>query len=81
MKYVAVRDILAIPPEIWVESTVGVGAISQGFGIEVELRIALPGLSHREAEALVNKAHTVCPYSNATRNNIAVRLVLASSDV
>jgi osmotically inducible protein OsmC len=79
MKYVAARDTLAIPPEIWVEATVGVGAIPQGFGLEVELRIALPGLSHREAEALVNKAHGVCPYSNATRGNIAVRLVLVSS--
>ena len=79
MKYVAARDTLAIPPEIWVEATVGVGAIPQGFGLEVELRIALPGLSHREAEALVHKAHVVCPYSNATRGNIAVRLVLVSS--
>src|SRR6266850_5011060 len=72
MQYVAARDTLAIPPESWVESTVGIGAIPQGFGLEVELRIALPGLSHREAEALVNKAHGVCPYSNATRDNIAV---------
>jgi Ohr subfamily peroxiredoxin len=79
MKYVAARDTLAIPPEIWVEGTVGVGAIPQGFSIEVELRIALPGLAHREAEALVHKAHMVCPYSNATRGNIAVRLVLVSS--
>ena len=79
MKYVAARDGLAIPPEIAVEATVGIGAIPRGFGIEVELRIALPGLSHREAEALVHKAHVVCPYSNATRGNIAVRLVLVSS--
>src|SRR5262245_52955830 len=79
LKYVAARDSLAIPPEITVEGTVGVGAIPQGFGLEVELRIALPGLSHREAEALVHKAHRVCPYANATRNNIAVRLVLVSS--
>src|SRR5262249_56436592 len=50
MQYVAARDTLAIPPEISVEGTVGVGAIPQRFGLEVELRIALPGLSHREAE-------------------------------
>jgi Ohr subfamily peroxiredoxin len=79
MKYVAARDTLAISPEISVESTVGIGAIAQGFGLEVELRIALPGLSEREAESLVNKAHVVCPYSNATRGNIDVRLVLVSS--
>ena len=76
MQYVAMRDTLAIPPEIAVEGAVGVGAIPQGFGIEVELRIALPGLSHREAEALVHKAQQVCPYANAMRGNIAVRLVL-----
>ena len=76
---VAARDTLAIPPESWVEATVGVGTIPQGFGIEVELRIALPGLSDRAAEALINTAHAVCAYSNATRGNIAVRLVLVSS--
>jgi Ohr subfamily peroxiredoxin len=80
MQYVAARDTLAIPPNIWVEGTVGVGAIPPGFGLEVELRIALPGLSYRDAEALVTKAHVVCPYSNATRDNITVRLVLVSSD-
>ena len=75
---VAARDTLAIPPESWVEATVGVGTIPQGFGIEVELRIALPGLSDRAAEVLINTAHAVCAYSNATRGNIAVRLVLVS---
>ena len=79
MKYVAARDTLAIPPEVAVEATVGIGPIPQGFGLEVELRIALPGLSEREAESLINKAHVVCPYSNATRGNIVVRLVLVSS--
>jgi Ohr subfamily peroxiredoxin len=79
MRYVAARDTLAIPPEITVECTVGVGAIPQGFGIEVELRLALPGLPDRAVETLVTKAHEVCAYSNATRGNIAVRLVLVSS--
>ena len=76
---VAARDTLAIPPESWVEATVGVGTIPQGFGLEVELRIALPGLSDRAAEALITTAHEVCAYANATRGNIAVRLVLVSS--
>jgi len=79
IQYVAARDTLAIPPESWVEGTVGIGAIPQGFGLEVELRMALPGLSDRVAEALVTTAHEVCPYANATRGNIAVRLVLVSS--
>ena len=76
---VAARDTLAMPPESAVECTVGIGTLPQGFGLEVELRIALPGLADRAAEALVHEAHAVCPYSNATRDNMAVRLVLVSS--
>jgi lipoyl-dependent peroxiredoxin len=79
LQYIAVRDTLAVPPASWVEVTVGVGTTLRGFGIEVELRVALPGLSDRTAETLVNTAHDVCAYSNATRGNIAVRLVLVSS--
>jgi organic hydroperoxide reductase OsmC/OhrA len=62
-----------------VTATVGIGAIAQGFGLEVELQIELTGLSERESELLIHKAHVVCPYSNATRDNIAVRLGLVSS--
>ena len=45
-----------------------------GFGLDIELEVSLPGLSRADAEALVEKAHQVCPYSNATRNNVPVRL-------
>jgi lipoyl-dependent peroxiredoxin len=48
-----------------------------GFGIEVELRISVPGVPREHVEALVQKAHIVCPYSNATRGNIDVKLVVA----
>jgi osmotically inducible protein OsmC len=76
MKFVASRDRIAIPEDTSVESTIGIGAIPNGFGIEAELRVSLPGMPRREAEALVEKAHGVCPYSNATRGNIDVRLVV-----
>ena len=76
MKFVARRDKLAIPTDASVESTIGIGAIPSGFGIEAELRVSLPGMPPREAEALVEKAHIVCPYSNATRGNIDVRLMV-----
>jgi lipoyl-dependent peroxiredoxin len=76
MKFVAGRDKIATPADTSVESTVGIGAIPNGFGIEAELRVSLPGLPRREAEALVEKAHIVCPYSNATRGNIDVRLTV-----
>ena len=76
MKFVAGRDKIAIPADTSVESTIGIGTIPNGFGIEAELRVSLPGLTRREAEALVEKAHIVCPYSNATRGNIDVRLTV-----
>jgi organic hydroperoxide reductase OsmC/OhrA len=56
---------------------VGIGPRSAGgFGLDVELAVSLPGLPRAEAEALVEKAHQVCPYSNATRGNIDVRTVI-----
>jgi Ohr subfamily peroxiredoxin len=76
MKFVANRDKIAVPTDVSVESTIGIGAIPTGFGIEAELRVSLPGMPRHEAEALVEKAHVVCPYSNATRGNIDVRLVV-----
>jgi len=77
MKFVAARDKIAIPADVQVEGSVGIGPIPNGFGIEVELKISLPGMPRDVAQVLVDKAHVVCPYSNATRNNIDVRLTLA----
>jgi len=76
LKFVAARDKVVLPATTSIAGTVGIGAIATGFGIEVELKISLPGLAPDAAQALVDKAHVVCPYSNATRNNIDVRLVL-----
>lgn len=76
MRFVARRDKIAIPADTSVESTIGIGSIPNGFGIEAELRVSLPGMPRGEAEALVEKAHIVCPYSNATRGNIDVRLLV-----
>ena len=77
MRLVARSEGVALPTETEVEASVGVGPNRQGFGIEVELRICLPGLPRSEADSLVEKAHAVCPYSNATRDNVHVRLVIA----
>jgi osmotically inducible protein OsmC len=76
MKFVSVRDKIALPADVSVEGTVGIGRIETGFGIEAELKISLPGMDRAEAEKLVAAAHTVCPYSNATRGNIDVTLTL-----
>ena len=76
MKYVAGQQKLQLPADTRVTGQVGIGPIPTGFGIEVELSISIPGLARAEAEALVQKAHIVCPYSNATRNNIDVTLTV-----
>jgi lipoyl-dependent peroxiredoxin len=77
LKFVAAREKVALSPETSIDGTVGIGAIPTGFGIEVELKISLPGLPREVAQKLIDQAHGVCPYSNATRNNIDVRLALA----
>ncbi|MEQ5842121.1 organic hydroperoxide resistance protein [Paraburkholderia acidicola] len=76
MKFVAARDKIALPASTTVDGSVGIGQIPTGFGIEVELRITLPGIERAQAERIVEAAHIVCPYSNATRGNIDVKLVL-----
>lgn len=76
MKFVAARDKIAIPADVSINGFVGIGVIPNGFGIEVELKISLPGMARDAAQALIDKAHIVCPYSNATRNNVDVTLTL-----
>ena len=77
MRFVARRDGISLPTSSEVEATVGVGATRRGFEIEIELKMRLPGLPRAEADSLVEKSHAACPYSNATRGNVSVRLVLA----
>lgn len=77
LKFVAGQDKVAIPADARITGRVGIGAIPTGFGIEVELTISVPGLPREQLQGLVDRAHTVCPYSNATRGNIDVKLVLA----
>ncbi len=58
-----------------VSATVGIGRTDAGgFGLEVALDVSIPNLPRDEALALTQRAHEVCPYSNATRNNIDVKL-------
>ncbi len=77
LKYVAGQQKVILPAATSIEGSVGIGQIPTGFGIEVELRISVPGLPREQVEALVQKANIVCPYSNATRGNIDVKLVVA----
>jgi lipoyl-dependent peroxiredoxin len=79
MKFVASQGGTAeVPQDATVKASVGIGPRSEGgFGIDVQLDVALPGVPRDQAQALVEKAHQVCPYSNATRGNVPVRLNVA----
>lgn len=74
LKHVAGQQKIQLPADTQVTGKVGIGAIPQGFGIEVDLAVSVPGMDRAQAEKLVQAAHGVCPYSNATRGNIEVRL-------
>lgn len=51
-----------------------------GYGLEVTLEATVPGVKHSVAEELVNKAHQMCPYSNAIRGNVEVKLIVIRDD-
>lgn len=74
LKLVASQEKAKLPNDTQIQGEVGIGPIAQGFGIEATLTVKLPGMDREQAEALVEKAHQVCPYSNATRGNIDVTL-------
>ena len=74
MKAVAPKLGVKVPDNAAVDAEVDLGPTSLGYGISVRMNISLPGLERAQAEQLVAEAHKVCPYSNATRNNIDVQL-------
>jgi Ohr subfamily peroxiredoxin len=74
MKVVAGQAKLPMPEDASIEGEVGIGKIPGGMSIEVELKISLPGMEDAQAEKLIDEAHKLCPYSNATRGNIDVKL-------
>jgi Ohr subfamily peroxiredoxin len=76
MKFVAGQKKLAVPADAAVDASVAIGPIPSGFGLAVELAVSLPGMDRAAAQELVEAAHVVCPYSNATRGNIEVTLTL-----
>jgi Ohr subfamily peroxiredoxin len=78
MKAVSGKLGVKVPADAAVEAMVGIGPRDEGgFGLDIALKVDLPGLDRAAAQQLVETAHQVCPYSNATRNNVDVRLSLA----
>ncbi|RRA48144.1 organic hydroperoxide resistance protein [Acidipila sp. EB88] len=80
MKFVAGTRKIELPADTSINSSVAFGPRTggaKGFSVDVALEVHIPGMEHAEAEKLVHEAHEVCPYSNATRNNIDVKLTVA----
>ena len=80
MKFVASTQKMQLPDDVSINSAVTFGPRSggqPGFSVDVALEVHVPGLDRAAAEKLVHDAHEVCPYSNATRNNIDVTLTVA----
>jgi osmotically inducible protein OsmC len=74
LKFVAGQSKRSVPADTSITAKVGIGQIPGGFGLDIDLHVNLPGLEQADAEALVEAADLVCPYSNATRGNVDVRL-------
>ena len=77
MKHVAGLKNLVIPADAAIDASVDLGPIPAGFGIAAKLVVSIPGMDRAVAQDLIETAHKVCPYSNATRGNINVDLSLA----
>ena len=77
MKFVASQQKVTLPADTAIDATVGIGQIPNGFGVEVQLLVKVPGMDRALAQEIVDKAHVVCPYSHATRGNIEVAITLA----
>ncbi len=76
MKAVAGKMKVTLPADLSVDAEVDLGPIPNAYGIAARLKVSLPGMEHEAAQNLVNAAHQVCPYSNATRGNIDVTITV-----
>ena len=76
MKAVAGKKKLSLPDDLSIDASVDLGSVGAGYGIAVRLNVSLPGMDSDAAQVLIDAAHQVCPYSNATRGNIEVTITL-----
>jgi osmotically inducible protein OsmC len=76
LKHVAGVKKVTVPADASIDASIDIGPIPAGFGISARLAISLPGMDRSVAQDLIDTAHQVCPYSNATRGNIDVEITL-----
>ena len=76
MKAVAGKMKVTLPADLAIDAEVDLGPIPNAYGIAARLNVSLPGMDRAAAQSLIDAAHQVCPYSNATRGNIDVKINL-----
>jgi lipoyl-dependent peroxiredoxin len=76
IKFVAARDGMVLLGDVTIDAMIALGAMPTGFCMQATLKISVPGVPRPEAKFLVEKADHVCPYSNAIRGNVDVRLIV-----
>ena len=78
MRFVAGHEKLGtVPPDASVTAKVGIGPRAEGgFGLQVELKVSMPGVDRAVAEKIAERGHFICPYSNATKGNIDVTTIV-----
>ncbi|RZA16502.1 MAG: organic hydroperoxide resistance protein [Proteobacteria bacterium] len=78
MKVAAMQSKTKLPDDVSVDAQVEFGPVGSAYGLAVALHVNMPNVEPALAQTIVNKAHEMCPYSNATRGNIEVRLTVGS---
>ncbi len=65
---------VTLPPDLAIDAEVDLGTTGGGYLLQARLNVSLPGVARDVAQALVDAAHQICPYSKATRGNIEVAI-------
>ena len=81
LKIVAGKMKVALPADPAIDAEIDLGTAHGVFDLAARLNVSLPGMEQRTAEALVDRAHEVCPYSRATRGNINVIIAVVTTVV
>jgi lipoyl-dependent peroxiredoxin len=68
----AQRRRMSLPSDLAIDAEVDLNLSEDGYFLSARLNILLPGVDRESAQSLINEAHAICPYSRATRGNIAV---------
>ena len=80
IKIVAVKNRVTLPAEPAIDAEIDLGTTHGVFGLAARLKVSLPGMEPQAAQALVDAAHQVCPYSRATQGNVDVAITVSTSN-